>query len=68
MKRHIWLVWQTAAVPQRYYQYAWEELTLEKDLQGCYNTEECAIKVASNLNRIYGPNESWVESWELSDD
>ena len=67
MMRHIWLVWQTTKAWQRYY-YDWEDRTLEKNLQGCYNTEERAIKVASNLNRIYDRGESWVESWELSDD
>ena len=59
MMRYIWLVWQKREL---------EDRTLETNLQGCYKTEERAIKVASNLNRIYGQGENWVESWELSDD
>ena len=57
--RYIWLVWQ---------EYDLEDRTLETSLQGCYNSEARAIKVSSNLNRVYKRGKSWVESWELSDD
>ena len=59
MMRYIWLVWQKREL---------EDRTLETNLQGCYNTEERAIKVASNLDRVYKRGQSWVESWEVSDD
>ena len=57
--RYIWLVW---------HKYELEDRILETNLQGCYNTEARAIKVVSNLNRIYDRSQNWVESWELSDD
>ena len=59
MKRHIWLVWQKREL---------EDRPLEINLQGCYKTEARAIKVASNLDRVYKRGQSWVESWEVSDD